>query len=225
MAGKAATAAKAAGANLALGGPEDPAADAASAKVAAGAARKKAAGGTRSASQSSPSSGSSSGRNSTSSGSGARSQGTSASKSDPGIWERSKKAQDKGQRWARRPGRKVLVAEFIVCLVIVGLGALGVEPTKASTHLVRRTSALMALFFILASVAAWGDGPRKAANGIGGLVTLTFLMTERQGFTALADYFTNAGSKSTADEGTLPTPTGGSNPVGTSGNPLGEEPP
>ena len=101
-------------------------------------------------------------------------------------------AGGKAQRWAGKPGRRVLLAEFLICMVIVGLGVLGVEQDKAASHAIRRVSALCALFFILATAASWGDGPRRAANGLGGLVTLTFLVSERQGFRAVGNYFTTA---------------------------------
>lgn len=110
-----------------------------------------------------------------------------------------RRSGDKAQRWAGKPGRKILLAEFLICMVIVGLGVLGVEQTKASSHAIRRVSALCALFFVLATVASWGDGPRRAANGIGGLVTLTFLVSERQGFTAVGNYFQGAQSSGDKD--------------------------
>jgi hypothetical protein len=111
----------------------------------------------------------------------------------------------------------VLLAEFLVCMVIVGLGVTGVDPSEASSHAIRRVSALCALFFILATVSAWGDGPRRAANGLGGLVTLTFLVAERQGFTSLAAFFKAAqatgdkasgGVTGTGATETAPTPSG-----------------
>jgi hypothetical protein len=173
---------KAAAAEIVGGGPEDPAADAAAAKAVSGSTGTRRGSSAGSSSRSSRSSSSRSGTTGTSGSSG-------------GSWRETAKAgtaAGKAARWASKPKRQVLLAEFLICMVIVGLGVLGVEPDKASSHLVRRVSALCALFFILAVAASWGDGPRRAANGLGALVTLTFLMTERKGFTALANFFTSA---------------------------------
>ena len=106
-------------------------------------------------------------------------------------------------------------------MAVVGLSAVGVEDkSTAPSHMARRASALCALFFILAIVAEGSPGRRKAANGLGLLVTLGYLITEKDAFTALGTYF--AGAKASGDKsssgGILPTPTGQAPPT------LGEEP-
>ena len=84
-------------------------------------------------------------------------------------------------------------------MAVVGLSAVGVEDkSTAPSHMARRASALCALFFILAIVAEGSPGRRKAANGLGLLVTLGYLITEKDAFTALGTYF--AGAKATGDK-------------------------
>jgi len=88
----------------------------------------------------------------------------------------------------------------------------------------RRASGLALLFFILAVFAGFGDGQRKVANALGLLVTVGYVTTERNAFTAVGNYFAGSSDKgSSSGSGTVqpfpfqPTPSG-SQPV------LGEVP-
>lgn len=84
-------------------------------------------------------------------------------------------------------------------MAIVGLSAVGVEDkSTAPSHMARRASALCALFFILAIVAQGSPGRRKAANGLGLLVTIGYAATEKDAFTALGTFF--AGAKASGDK-------------------------
>jgi hypothetical protein len=60
----------------------------------------------------------------------------------------------------------------------------------------RRASGLAILFFILAVLAGFGDSQRKVANALGLLVTVGYVTTERQSFTALGNYFAGTTDKS-----------------------------
>jgi hypothetical protein len=98
-------------------------------------------------------------------------------------------------------------------MAVVGLSAVGVEDKSAApSHMARRASALCVLFFILAIVADGSPGRRKAANGLGLLVTVGYLATERNAFTALGTYFAGAktgGDKSSAGGAGLQEAAGG----------------
>lgn len=72
----------------------------------------------------------------------------------------------------------------------MGLSALGLDDkSTAGSHMAKRASGLCVLFFILAVLAGMGDGPRRAANWLGLLVTVGYVTTERKAFTALGNYF------------------------------------
>jgi hypothetical protein len=106
-------------------------------------------------------------------------------------------------------------------VAVVGLSAVGVDDkSRAPSHMARRASALCAVFFLLALLAGSGSpARRKAANGLGALITLGYLATEHKAFTALGNYFAHA--KVTGDKpkgGVFPSPSGKPPPV------LGEVP-
>lgn len=76
-------------------------------------------------------------------------------------------------------GGKLLMTEFILCFLILGFGTI-VSPKGSSDgvpRLISRGSGLSLLFFILALVATAGGGAKRAANGLGGLVTVAYLVT------------------------------------------------
>lgn len=53
----------------------------------------------------------------------------------------------------------------------------------------KRMTAIMGLFFILAIISAAGRGSAKIAAGLGGLVAIVLLVSERDLFTKLASVF------------------------------------
>lgn len=81
--------------------------------------------------------------------------------------------------WAWSDNRKLLTAEFVVCVAVLGVGTL-VSP-EDSKHDVPRAmikgSALAGLFFILALVSSGGQKPARVANAVGTLVTATYVLT------------------------------------------------
>jgi hypothetical protein len=72
------------------------------------------------------------------------------------------------------------MAEFLLCLAVLAFTPLGQkhkdEPAGA---FMKRSTALLAVFFLLGLVSAGGRGAAKAAAGFGGLVTLGLLITNR----------------------------------------------
>lgn len=157
--GKAKSAAKAAGTVAIGGGPEDPVTDA----IAIGQLTGATGGGAPKATTETVKAGGE--------------QAKKASKSAPAA-----PAPGNGRRavrWAWSDNRKLLVAEFIVCVAVLGLGTL-VAP-EDSKHDVERAmikgSALAGLFFLLALVSSGGQKPARVANAIGTLITATYVLT------------------------------------------------
>lgn len=91
--------------------------------------------------------------------------------------------------------RRVLVAEFTLCMVVVAFAPLSKKGESAAAFM-KRASALMGVFLLLALVSTAGRGASRAAAGFGALVTLGLLISSRSVFTVLA---TKIGS--TAGEG------------------------
>lgn len=102
----------------------------------------------------------------------------------------SKRDAKRLKRAALGPARQLLVAEFVLCLVILALSPLtDKHKAEGPTAFLRRGSAICALFFILALISSGGRGPTKVAAGFGGLVTLTLLVSSRDVFAVLATKF------------------------------------
>lgn len=92
---------------------------------------------------------------------------------------------------------KALVAEFVVCMAVLILTPLvnkGADVTVSK--FMKKASATAGVFVVLGFVSAIGDTPRKAAQGIGFLVTLTVLINERSVFGQLVQA---VGGKAPAD--------------------------
>src|SRR5260370_1382181 len=84
---------------------------------------------------------------------------------------KAKRAAKRASRYAGGGGtpRKLLVAEFLCCVVVVGLSPLGGKHKgEGFATYAKRGAAVMALFFILALISAGGKGPAKVAAAFGG---------------------------------------------------------
>lgn len=95
--------------------------------------------------------------------------------------------------WAWSGSRRLLTAEFLICLVVLLLGFVlsrvdaqataskdkqtAVSGTDAAIHAMVKGSALAGLFFLLALLQAGGKGPAKASTALGTLVTATYVLT------------------------------------------------
>lgn len=81
--------------------------------------------------------------------------------------------------WAWAGNRRVLTAEFLLCMTVLTLGSVvspdGVQ--KGSARFLVKGTALSAVFFLLALVSSGGQGPRKAATAVGTLVTAAYVFT------------------------------------------------
>lgn len=83
---------------------------------------------------------------------------------------------------------RVLKAEWLLCIVILGLSPLAdPEGEESIGDAIKRVAAATGLFFILGLVAAAGPKAAKAAAGLGGLITIALLVSSRDVFGAVAD--------------------------------------
>lgn len=97
------------------------------------------------------------------------------------------RAAKRAARAAAGPGRQVLIAEFVVCVVILALSPLtDKHRTDGPAAFMRRGSALCGLFLILALASTGGRGAAKVAAGFGALVTVSLIVSSRDIFVTLA---------------------------------------
>lgn len=95
-------------------------------------------------------------------------------------------------------GNRALLAEFTVCMVILGLGTV-IAPQGSDNgvpRLISRGSGLCLLFFVLALVSGTGPGPKRVAGGIGALVTASYLLASSDAsnvLTWIKGFYTTAG--------------------------------
>ena len=148
--------AKAAGAEVAGGGPEDPAADISALKGLASSGKKngKTEGGNDEAAPAGKS--------------------TPAKKTAPA---KSRKAR--AVSWAWSGDQRLLMAEFLLVLAIIGLGTL-VTPGNVKDELHKmmvKLAATMALFFLLAVLSSSGKGAAKASTALATLITTAYVFT------------------------------------------------
>lgn len=86
--------------------------------------------------------------------------------------------------------RKVIVAEFAVCIVIAALSPLTDRRSKDSASaFMKRMTAIMGVFLVLALTSSMGRTPARLAAGLGGLITLALAVSERDLFTKVAKIF------------------------------------
>lgn len=95
-----------------------------------------------------------------------------------------KKVADKFTPGTGLGGNKVLVAEFIACMVLVGLGPI-VGTTTDGVAWLKKGAAVTGLFLVLALVATGGPRSSKIAAAFGGLCTLALLINSHEIFGAI----------------------------------------
>lgn len=79
--------------------------------------------------------------------------------------------------------RRVIVAEFLVCMVVIALSPLtDRKKDELPTTFMRRMTAVMALFFILGLLSSGGRATARFAAGFGGLVTVALVVSNRDLF-------------------------------------------
>lgn len=86
--------------------------------------------------------------------------------------------------------RQVLVAEFLLCMVVVALSPLtDKHKSEPAGAWMKRAIAIMGVFFLLGLISAGGPGAARAATGFGGLLALVLMVSERSIFTMVAAKF------------------------------------
>jgi hypothetical protein len=83
-------------------------------------------------------------------------------------------------------GNHVLVAEFVVCMVVVGIGPLLNQVDSPGAWL-KKGAAVTGLFFVLSLIASGEVRSSKIAAAFGGLVTLGLLINDRALFARLVE--------------------------------------
>jgi hypothetical protein len=83
--------------------------------------------------------------------------------------------------------RRMLIAEFIVCVMLLGLSPLA-KPSgeMGPIRFMKRGSATCAFFIILGLLSSAGKGAARASAMFGALVTLVLLVDQREAFGKLA---------------------------------------
>jgi hypothetical protein len=82
-----------------------------------------------------------------------------------------------------------LLAEYLICMAILGAGTMvptpAGRPQEGVPHLMVKGSALSLLFFILSLTAATGDKARRVVTGLGAVVTVGYLVTSADAYNIL----------------------------------------
>lgn len=95
--------------------------------------------------------------------------------------------------------RRLVLAEYLVCMTVLGAGTI-VAPQGQNggvPRLVVRGTALSALFMILALVSSAGRSAEKVAAALGGLITVSYVVTSKDSvnlFNWMAGFFSKAGT-------------------------------
>lgn len=82
--------------------------------------------------------------------------------------------------WAWSGSKKLLMAEFILCVVVLALGSLTSDPEDGKDQAARamvKASAFALIFFLLAILSAGGKGAAKSATAVGTLITVSYTLT------------------------------------------------
>lgn len=104
-----------------------------------------------------------------------------------------RKAKRAEKRAQQGPYSQILVAEFVICTIILALSPLGQEKANPGTWM-KKGSAVCGLFLVLGLIGSIGKGSAKVAAAFGGIVTLTLLVNERNIFGVVAKKLATPGS-------------------------------
>lgn len=187
-----------------------PAADAVAGRVAAQQASKTAAKDAAASAAASGGGGGKGGGKGSSGGGKSQGQGGSKGAGPGGGKSGGGKAQSsRGKRavsWAWSGSKKLLMAEFILCVVVLALGSLTSDPEDGKDQAARamvKASAFALIFFLLAILSAGGKGAAKSATAVGTLITVSYTLTSADVHavvTWINSFFKGAGKKFPAPE-------------------------
>lgn len=83
-----------------------------------------------------------------------------------------------------------LLAQYLICMTVLGAGTMVPTPVgrpqEGVPHLMVKGSGLSLLFFVLSLTAATGDKARRAATGLGAVVTVGYLVTSSDAYNILS---------------------------------------
>lgn len=101
---------------------------------------------------------------------------------------KAKESWKAAQRGDGAGARRALIAEFLVCIVILALSPLSrpVGEVKAADWM-KRGSAMCGVFILLGMVSSIGPRTARAATALGGLIALALLLDQREVFGVIAD--------------------------------------
>jgi hypothetical protein len=113
-----------------------------------------------------------------------------------------KKPASKGPRLSGvgAHGRKWLLAELVVCVLLLTLAGMTGQASKDGTQtdtgsqMAVKGSALAGVFIVLGLVSAGGRGAEKTAGALGLMITLAYMFNEREVFTTLSAWAKAAGA-------------------------------
>lgn len=125
----------------------------------------------------------------------------------------------KGKRRKATGPQRALLAELVVCLIVLGLSPLSRKEEQDPADWMRQGSAIMGVYMVLGLLSAVGPRTGRAAAAFGALVALVLLIDQRALWRTLAKTF--AVKTAAADDGEgLETPSSPTNPGGASGGRL-----
>jgi hypothetical protein len=111
---------------------------------------------------------------------------TGGTRPQVGFWARKAASPSKG-RLNRSGARQLLVAEFVVCVLILGLSPLtDKHKTDTPPAWLKRGTSICGVFIVLGLVATGGPKAARLAASFGGLVTLALALSDRDVFVAIA---------------------------------------
>lgn len=114
--------------------------------------------------------------------------------------KRAAKAESRAERGS---GTRLLIAEFVACMIILGLSPLAQKDGQAVApkDWMKRATAICALFVILGTVAAVGPKTAKTASAFGGLVLLVLMVDQRSIFGVIAAKLKTTGTADVTSSG------------------------
>lgn len=110
-----------------------------------------------------------------------------------------KKEAAKLKRAMRTPARKVLVAEYILCMIILAFSPLtDKHGGDGAVKWMKRGTAMSVVFLLLGIISSGGPRAEKVAAAAGGLITVALAMNDRDIFATMATRLSGTAAPSTA---------------------------
>jgi hypothetical protein len=101
----------------------------------------------------------------------------------------------------RGSAQQLLVAEFIVCMILLALSPMSSDKEIAPKDWMKRGSAMCALFLVLGLVSHGSAAVAKVCAAFGGIVTVALLVDQRSVFAVIAEKLKTTGTATPPEEG------------------------